>query len=64
MQVQELALGLMVVPEFHVAPFLKPAKVLLDNILPSSCTPRFDVMHKLAEGTLNPTICVIDEDMK
>ncbi|GAB0199310.1 feather keratin 1-like [Grus japonensis] len=66
--VPDLALGLGEGAEFHMGPFLlMPVKIPLDTI-PSlkciRCILQFDVMHKLAEGALNPTTYVVDEDMK
>ncbi|KAK4810873.1 hypothetical protein QYF61_013281 [Mycteria americana] len=66
-QVQALALGLVELHEVHMGPLLKPVQVPLDGI-PSlqriNCTTQLGVISKLAEGALNPTVYVIDEDIK
>ncbi|KAK4822236.1 hypothetical protein QYF61_011877 [Mycteria americana] len=60
---KDLALGLV---ELHEA-YLKPVKAPLDGI-PSlqhiNCTTQLDVVDKLAEGALNPTIHVANKDVK
>ena len=53
--------------EVHLGPLLKPAWVPLDGIPSLWCvdhTPQLGVNSKLAEGVLDPTINVIDEDIK
>ncbi|KAJ7414125.1 hypothetical protein WISP_86696 [Willisornis vidua] len=59
--VQSLALGLVELHEVHMHPPLKPVKVPLNGIpfLHADC-----VVDKLAEGTLNPIVCVADKDVK
>ncbi|KAK4827038.1 hypothetical protein QYF61_013222 [Mycteria americana] len=65
--VQDLALGLVEPHEVHMGPLLEFAQVPLDGI-PSlrcvNCTTQLGVVHKLAEGALDPTVYVIDEDIK
>ncbi|KAK4820994.1 hypothetical protein QYF61_009460 [Mycteria americana] len=63
-QVQDPALGLVEPHEVHTGPLLQ---VPLDGILSLRCvnrTTQLDVICKLAEGALNPTVYVIDEDIK
>ena len=46
---------------------LQPVQVPLDgfpSFLCIDCTAQFGVIHKLAEGALDPTVDVIDEDTK
>ncbi|KAK4807078.1 hypothetical protein QYF61_018419 [Mycteria americana] len=66
-QVQDLALGLVEPHESHMGPLLEIVQVPLDDI-PSlsqiSCTTQLGVICKLAEGALNPTVYVTDEDIK
>ncbi|KAK4816205.1 hypothetical protein QYF61_012670 [Mycteria americana] len=63
----DLALGLAELHEVRMGPFLKPVKVRLDGI-PSNkrinCTTQLGVICKFAEGALNPTIYVINEEIK
>jgi len=65
--VQDLALGFVVLQEFHMGLPLKPVKVLLDGI-PSlqcvDCTTQLGVVSKVAEGALNPTVLVASKDVK
>ncbi|GAB0180776.1 cAMP-dependent protein kinase inhibitor alpha [Grus japonensis] len=65
--VQDLALGLVELHEVHMGPPLKPVQVPLDGI-PSlrcvNCTTQLGVICKLAECALDPTVYVIDEDIK
>ena len=65
--VQDLALGLVELHEVRTGPPLKPVKVPLDGI-PSlqrvDRTTQLGVIGKLAEGALNPTVYVINEDIK
>ncbi|KAK4806258.1 hypothetical protein QYF61_013402 [Mycteria americana] len=56
-QVQDLALGLVELHEVHMGPLLKPVKSI-------NCTTQLGVFCKLAEGALNPTVYVVDEDIK
>ncbi|KAK4805635.1 hypothetical protein QYF61_009861 [Mycteria americana] len=66
-QVQDLALGLVEPHEVHMGPLLELVHVPLDGIssLRSvSCTTPFGVICKFAEGALDPTVYVVDEDIK
>ncbi|KAK4824277.1 hypothetical protein QYF61_012837 [Mycteria americana] len=66
-QVQDLVLGLVEPHEVHIVPLLQLVQVLLDGILSLrhvNRTTQLGVICKLAEGALNPTVCVIDEDIK
>ncbi|KAK4829736.1 hypothetical protein QYF61_006445 [Mycteria americana] len=66
-QVQDLALDLVEPHEVHMGPLLKFVQVPLDGILSLrhvNRTTQLGVVFKLAEGALDPTVCVIDEDMK
>ncbi|KAK4808976.1 hypothetical protein QYF61_015210 [Mycteria americana] len=66
-QVQDLALRIVEVHEVCMGPLLKPVKVALDGIpslLRINCTTELGVICKLAEGALNPTIYITDEDTK
>ncbi|KAK4831314.1 hypothetical protein QYF61_016803, partial [Mycteria americana] len=62
--VQDLALGLVELPEVCMGPPLKPVKVPLDGI-PSlqrvDRTTQLGVIGKLAEGALNPTIHIVKD---
>ena len=65
--VQDLARGLV---ERHVVcmrPPLKPVKVPLDGV-PSlqhvDCSTQLGAISKVAEGALNPTVHVVDKDVK
>ncbi|KAK4831203.1 hypothetical protein QYF61_016040 [Mycteria americana] len=66
-QVQDPALGLVEHHEVHMGPLLQLVQVPLDGI-PSlrrvNHTTQLGVACKLAEGALDPTVCVIDEDIK
>ena len=66
-EVQDLALGFVEPHELHLDPLLKPVYVPLDGI-PSfrcvDCTPPLGVICKLAEGTLDSTVSVTNEDIK
>ncbi|KAK4832829.1 hypothetical protein QYF61_025817, partial [Mycteria americana] len=66
-QVQDPTLGLVVPHEVHVGPLLELVHVPLDGI-PSlrhvNHTTLLGVICKLAEGALDPTVYVIDEDIK
>ncbi|KAK4806259.1 LOW QUALITY PROTEIN: hypothetical protein QYF61_013403 [Mycteria americana] len=63
---QDLALGLVELHEVHTGPLLQLVQVPLDDI-PSfwcvNCTTQLGVICKLAEGALNPTVYVVDEDI-
>ncbi|KAK4816418.1 hypothetical protein QYF61_016854 [Mycteria americana] len=64
-QVQDLALGLVEPHEVRTGPLLELVQVPLDGI-PSlrrvNCTTQLGVVCKFAEGALDPTVYVIDED--
>ncbi|KAK4823530.1 hypothetical protein QYF61_003039 [Mycteria americana] len=66
-QVQDPALGLVEPHEVHTGPLLKLVQVPLNGI-PSlrrvNCTTQLGVICKPAECALDPTVCVIDEDIK
>ncbi|KAK4816170.1 hypothetical protein QYF61_011552 [Mycteria americana] len=66
-QVQDPALGLVRSHEVCMGPLLELVQVPLDGI-PSlrrvNLTTQLGVICKLAEGALNPTVYVIDEDSK
>ncbi|KAK4817066.1 hypothetical protein QYF61_027095 [Mycteria americana] len=66
-QVQDLALGLVEPHEVHMGQVLELVQVPLDGI-PSlrrvNCTTQLGVIYKFAEGALDPTVYVIDEDIK
>ncbi|KAK4825848.1 hypothetical protein QYF61_003099 [Mycteria americana] len=66
-QVQDLALGLVEPHEVHMGPLLQLVQVPLDGI-PSlrhvNRTTQLGGVCKLAEGALDPTVHVIDEDIK
>jgi len=66
-QVQHLALGLLEPHQVHVGPLLKLVQVPLDGISFFCCinrTTQLSVVCKLAEGALDPTVYVIDKDIK
>ncbi|KAK4831400.1 hypothetical protein QYF61_017531 [Mycteria americana] len=66
-QVQDLALGLVEAHEVHMGPLLKLVQVPVDGIPSLRCvnsTTQLGVICKLAEGALDPTVYVIDEDVK
>ena len=64
---QDLALGLVEPYEIHTGLLLELVQVPLDGI-PSlrcvSCTTQLGVICRLAEGALDPTVYVSDEDIK
>ncbi|KAK4831204.1 hypothetical protein QYF61_016041 [Mycteria americana] len=66
-QVQDPALGLVEPHEVHTGPLLQLVQVLLDS-MPSlrrlNRTTQLGVACKLAEGALDPTVYVTDEDIK
>ncbi|KAK4823689.1 hypothetical protein QYF61_005755 [Mycteria americana] len=66
-QVRDLALGLVEPHEVYMGPLLKLVPVPLDGI-PSlrhaNLTIQLGVICELAEGVLNPTVYVIDEDIR
>ena len=66
-QMQDPALGPVEPHEVHTGPHLQLAQVPLDDIPSLRCvdrTAQLGVTGKLAEGALNPTVCVIAEDTK
>jgi len=66
-QVQDLVLGVFEPHEVHLSPLLKPALVPLHGIAFRgyvNCTPQLHVISKLAECAPDPTVIVIDEDIK
>ncbi|PKU40563.1 testosterone 17-beta-dehydrogenase 3-like [Limosa lapponica baueri] len=59
--------GLVEPHEVHTGPLLKPVQIPLDGILSLrhvNCTTQIGVICKLAEGALDPTVYVIDEDIE
>ncbi|KAJ7403321.1 hypothetical protein BTVI_78228 [Pitangus sulphuratus] len=65
--VQHLALGLVESRLFPMDPLLKFVQVLLNGIPSFYCvnnTAHLPVIFKFAENVLNPTVCVIDKDIK
>ncbi|PKU46696.1 serine-rich hypothetical protein [Limosa lapponica baueri] len=67
MQVQDAALGFVEPHEVHMGPLLKPVQIPLDGIPCLSCVnhaTQLGVICKLSESALNPTVRVIDEDIK
>ncbi|KAK4824943.1 hypothetical protein QYF61_021631, partial [Mycteria americana] len=65
-QVQDPALGLVEPHEVHMGPLLELVQVPLDGILSLrhvNHTTQLGVVCKFAEGALDPTVCVIDEDI-
>ncbi|KAK4813810.1 hypothetical protein QYF61_026414, partial [Mycteria americana] len=65
-QVQNVALGLVEPHEVHTGPLLELVQVPLDGILSLrrvNCTTQLGVVSKLAEGALNLTVNVIDENI-
>ncbi|KAJ7405119.1 hypothetical protein WISP_141794 [Willisornis vidua] len=66
-QVQDLALGLVEFPEVYTDPLLYLVQAPLDGIPSIWCvnyTIQLGTLRKFAEGALNPTVNVIDEDIK
>ena len=66
-QVQDLAFGFVEPHEVYLGPLLMPVQVPLDDILSLWCadlTPQLGVISKPDEGALDPTVNVIDEDIK
>lgn len=60
---QDLAFGKP--QEAHMSPLLELAQVALDGILRhANHTTQLGVIHKLAEGALDPSVYVIDEENK
>ena len=50
-----------------MCPLFERVQVPLDGVPPLccfNCTTLLDVISKLAEGTLNPTVCVSDKDVE
>ena len=65
--VQNIELGLAELHEVHMGSRLKPVQVPLDGIPSLQCvdhTTQLGVVSKLSEGVLNPTVRVIDKDVK
>jgi len=65
--VQDPARGLVEPHEVHMGPLLELVKVPLDDILSFmhvNHTTLLGVICRLAEGVVNPTVCVNDEDIK
>jgi len=65
--VQDFALGLVELFDVHTGSLLKPAKVIMDGIPTLKhliCTTQLNVIHKLAEDALSPTIYVINKDIQ
>ena len=66
-QTQDFALGLVEPHKVHMSPFLKLVQVPLNGIQSLrcvNCTTQLGVICKFDEGTLNPTVYVVDEDIK
>ena len=66
-QVQDPTLGLVEPREVHMGRLLKHVQVPLDGILSLrhvDCTTQLGVICKLAEGALDPAVCITDEDIK
>ncbi|KAK4825745.1 LOW QUALITY PROTEIN: hypothetical protein QYF61_002184 [Mycteria americana] len=63
---QDAALGLVEPPEVHTGPLLQLVHVPLDDILSwcVNCTTQLGVICKLAEGALDLTVNVIDENIE
>jgi len=65
--VQDFSFLLVELHEVPVNPFLQPVAVLLDGGTTFWCishSPQFDVIIKLAKGTLYPIIQSVNEDIK
>jgi len=67
-RVQDLALGLFELHEGHMGPLMASLSLIL-SIAPLSFVSPANLLRvhsaaKLAEGALNPTVYVIDEDIK
>lgn len=62
---QDLAPSLLELHDFCMGSLLKSGKVPLD-VIPSlkciSCTTQLAVIHRLTDGTLNPTAYVINKE--
>ncbi|KAK4827132.1 hypothetical protein QYF61_014526 [Mycteria americana] len=66
-QVHDLAFGLVEPHEVHIGPLLKLVQVPLDgspSLRHVNCTTQLGVICRLAEGALNHTVYVVDEDIK
>ena len=66
-EVQDLAFGLVEPHEVHACPLLELVQVPLDGISSLQCvdhSTQLGVICKFSEGALNPTVCVIDKDIK
>lgn len=62
---KDLALGLVKHQEVHMQQLLQPAKVLdgIPSLLSTNHTTQPGVICKLAEGALETSACVIDENI-
>ena len=66
MQVRDLALGLAEPHELHMGTPLKNVQVFLDGnpiFYSANFTTQLGLIHRLAEGTLNPTAYVVNKDV-
>ena len=66
-QVQYLAFGIVDPRDFYLGTLFLSAYIPLDGILSFCCvdhTPQLDVINKLVDGSLDPTVTVIDEEIK
>ena len=66
-QMQDLALIFVELHEVHLGTLLEPVEVSLGSISSLrlvDCTTEFGVIHRFAEGALNPTVNVTHEDIK
>lgn len=66
-QEEDLALGFIETHEVLLYPLLEAAYVSLDGILSIVhvyCSTQLGVSHRLAEGTFNSTVDVIDENIE
>ena len=66
-QLQDLAFGFVESHEVHLDPLLKPVYVPLAGILSLwhvNHSLQLGIICKLAEGALNPTVDVTEEDVK
>ena len=66
-QVQDLALGYVEPHEVPVHSLFEPVWVSLDggsSLSRVNHTPQVGVIHKSVEGALDPTVDIIDEDIK
>lgn len=66
-QVQDLALGIVQLPEVPTGPRIQPAKFPLDDIPSFQCahhTAQLGVIHKIPEGALTATAYVNKKHLK